>query len=284
MNVLKELEKKLGPYAVSGIINYVIGMQILGIVLYLLVPEFVLDYLILNPIAIMRGQIWRIFTFFIFPPAFTDGTPMSFVLLNALALYCIRMFGMIVEQVWGKFRFNCYIVLGVILNVAVSLIAYKLFGLFLWLTPIYLVYSFFFVFALMFPDTQVLLMLVLPIKAKWLAVGEAVLYIYGYVNGGLNTRAEILVCLVHMMLFFAWMTLAGDTNYKQKKRQKEFQRKIKPMAAAKTIHRCAVCGRTGQDSPGMEFRFCSKCEGSYEYCMDHLYTHTHVKGPDSEKR
>ena len=80
------------------------------------------------------------------------------------------------------------------------------------------------------------------------------------------------------------VTLAGDTNYKQKKRQREFQRKIKPMAAAKMIHRCAVCGRTDQDSPGMEFRFCSKCEGSYEYCMDHLYTHTHVKGPDSEKR
>ncbi len=257
MNFLKKLEKKLGPYAISGIINYVIGLQILGIVLYLLVPEFVFNYLILNPIAIMQGQIWRIFTFFIFPPAFTSGSPMSFVLFNALALYCIRIFGMIVEQVWGKFRFNCYIILGVLLNVAVSLIAWKVFGLFLWLTPIYLVYSFFFVFALMFPESQVLLMMVLPIKAKWLAAGEAVIYIYSYVRGGLNTRAEILVCLIHMMIFFAWMTFAGDTGYKQKKRQKEFQKKIKPMAAVKTGHKCAVCGRTDKDSPGMEFRFCS---------------------------
>lgn len=281
MNFLKNLEKKLGRIAVSGIINYVIGMQILGIVLYMLAPEFLFNYLILNPAAIMEGQVWRIFTFFIYPPAFTSGSPMSFVLFNALALYCIRIFGMIVEQVWGKFRFNCYIILGVILNVAVSLLAWNLFRFPLWLTPIYLVYSFFFVFALMFPESQVLLMMVLPIKAKWLALGEAVIYVYSYVKGGLNTRAEILVCLVHMMIFFLWMTLAGDTSYRQKKRQKDFQKKIKPMAAVRTVHKCAVCGRTDKDSPGMEFRFCSKCEGSYEYCMDHLYTHTHVKGPES---
>ena len=44
-----------------------------------------------------------------------------------------------------------------------------------------------------------------------------------------------------------------------------------------TKHRCAVCGRTELDDDMLEFRFCSKCEGDYEYCMDHLYTHTHVK-------
>ena len=44
-----------------------------------------------------------------------------------------------------------------------------------------------------------------------------------------------------------------------------------------TKHRCAVCGRTELDDDMLEFRFCSKCEGNYEYCMDHLYTHTHVK-------
>ena len=43
------------------------------------------------------------------------------------------------------------------------------------------------------------------------------------------------------------------------------------------IHRCAICGRTQQDSPDLEFRFCSKCEGNYEYCQDHLFTHVHVR-------
>ncbi|MBQ0043013.1 MAG: DUF456 domain-containing protein, partial [Lachnospiraceae bacterium] len=43
-----------------------------------------------------------------------------------------------------------------------------------------------------------------------------------------------------------------------------------------TRHKCAVCGRTELDGADLEFRFCSKCEGNYEYCREHLFTHTHV--------
>ncbi|MGN0317040.1 MAG: hypothetical protein ACI4E1_03790 [Lachnospira sp.] len=44
-----------------------------------------------------------------------------------------------------------------------------------------------------------------------------------------------------------------------------------------TKHRCAVCGRTEADAPDLTFRFCTKCKGNYEYCSDHIYTHTHVE-------
>ncbi|EEQ58250.1 hypothetical protein CBFG_01960 [Clostridiales bacterium 1_7_47FAA] len=280
MNFLKKFEQKMNRFAIGGIINYVCAMLAMGTVLYLVAPGF-LNYLILNPIAIMQGQVWRILTFFVYPPAFTGGNPMGYILFNALAIYCIRSFGTIVEQVWGKFRFNCYIILGVLLNVAASLFMYLVVGFPMVLTPVYLVYSFFFVFALMFPDMQVLLMMVLPLKAKWIAYAEAAVYIYYFVKGDIYTRVQIFVCILHMFIFFGWMVLAGETGYKQKKRQKDFQKKIKPMVSNKTGHKCAVCGRTDKDSPGMEFRYCSKCEGSYEYCMDHLYTHQHVKKPDS---
>ena len=150
----------MNRFAIGGIINYVCAMLAMGTVLYLVAPGF-LNYLILNPIAIMHGQVWRILTFFVYPPAFTGGNPMGYILFNALAIYCIRSFGMIVEQVWGKFRFNCYIILGVLLNVAASLFMYLVVGFPMVLTPVYLVYSFFFVFALMFPDMQVLLMICL---------------------------------------------------------------------------------------------------------------------------
>ena len=33
-------------------------------------------------------------------------------------------------------------------------------------------------------------------------------------------------------------------------------------------HRCAVCGRTELDDPNLEFRYCSKCNGNYEYCQE----------------
>ena len=49
------------------------------------------------------------------------------------------------------------------------------------------------------------------------------------------------------------------------------------MYAGGARHRCAVCGRTELDDPNLEFRYCSKCNGNYEYCQDHLFTHEHVK-------
>ena len=42
-------------------------------------------------------------------------------------------------------------------------------------------------------------------------------------------------------------------------------------------HRCAVCNRTENDGDDLVFRYCSKCNGAYEYCNEHLYTHVHVK-------
>ena len=42
-------------------------------------------------------------------------------------------------------------------------------------------------------------------------------------------------------------------------------------------HRCAVCGVTDLSHPDYEFRYCSKCNGAYEYCQEHLFTHTHVQ-------
>ena len=45
--------------------------------------------------------------------------------------------------------------------------------------------------------------------------------------------------------------------------------------ARRSVHRCAICGRTELDAPDLEFRFCSQCNGNYEYCSDHLKNHTH---------
>lgn len=70
---------------------------------------------------------------------------------------------------------------------------------------------------------------------------------------------------------------------KQVRRRKKFQKEIRnarvnPDAAkVGAKHRCAVCGRTELDDPNLEFRYCSKCNGAYEYCQDHLFTHEHVK-------
>ena len=56
------------------------------------------------------------------------------------------------------------------------------------------------------------------------------------------------------------------------KRKASYQRQVNRTKsdAKHPRHRCAVCGRTELDGENLEFRYCSKCEGSYEYCQDHL--------------
>ena len=60
--------------------------------------------------------------------------------------------------------------------------------------------------------------------------------------------------------------------------KQQFKQKMRPVNhyAGGARHRCAVCGRTELDDPNLEFRYCSRCNGDYEYCQDHLFTHTHV--------
>ena len=176
-NAKRSLRRMMG----GSIIDIVCGLQILGVVTYLLSPEL-FGYLILNPALVVRGQIWRIVTFLAYPPAVTGGDAISFVIFNAIGIYCVRLFGLLVEQVWGRFKFNCYIISGVLLHAAVSVLIYLITGMPLPLFPNYLVYSFFFVFALMFPDMQVLFMMLIPLKSSWIAVFEGVMYIYSFVR------------------------------------------------------------------------------------------------------
>ena len=84
--------------------------------------------------------------------------------------------------------------------------------------------------------------------------------------------------LANFLIFFFMTRNYQRVNPREIKRRRDFQVQMRPVSRAR--HRCAVCGRTDEDSPGMEFRYCSKCEGDYEYCMDHLYTHKHIKKSD----
>ena len=65
---------------------------------------------------------------------------------------------------------------------------------------------------------------------------------------------------------------------KEVKRRQEFKRQVAEPRPGSGLsrHKCAVCGRTELTNPELEFRYCSKCEGNYEYCQDHLFTHQHI--------
>ena len=160
----------------------------------------------------------------------------------------------------------------------------------------------FFAFALIQPDTELLLYFVLPIKVKWLALLDAIYMCYlivgNFVAGfrmmgmtavyGAQAQAygwmhisqafAVIVAMGHFLLFFFMTRDYKRMSYGEQRRRRGFKKKMKAAGAGQRIvHRCAICGRTQEEFPDLEFRYCSKCEGNYEYCADHLFTHQHVK-------
>lgn len=279
MKFFYQLERKFGRYAIRDLPRYIAGMYAVGVVISLINPAIYYAFLSLNGAALVRGQVWRVFTFLLFPPISLNGwTDFIGILFNLMIIPTYYFLGSTLERVWGAFRFNVYFLLGVIGHVAGALAVYLIWGLGVSLTPMFLNFSLFMAFALMFPDMEFFIWGLLPIKIKYLAIAETALYLYEFVVGNAAVKLEIGLSLFNVVLFFLLTRKTQRFSPREIRRKQEFKAQVKMKPAGRTRHRCAVCGRTEEDGEQMEFRYCSKCAGSYEYCQDHLYTHQHVTG------
>ena len=146
--------------------------------------------------------------------------------------------------------------------------------------------SIFLAFAATYPDVRVYLFFVIPVKVKFLGIIYFVIMIYDAVSyaftGGLIiTILELVIIFASLLNFFIFFisTRRGmRRTHSQVKMAREYKRKTENVQAQSRIskHKCAICGRTSDSHPDLQFRFCSKCEGGYEYCQDHLFTHKHI--------
>lgn len=301
---LYKLERKYGKYAIKDLSRYMVAIYCIGAILELAYMMGILQvnvydqWLCLNMYAVFRqGQVWRLFTFLLGPYSFGSNLGFVFsVLFFVIQFYLYLLFGRTLERIWGSFRFNLYIFSGCILNVIAALVLY--------LCPLhfpiyyagmeYIFQTMFLAFAVYNPDMTFYINFLIPIKAKWLAIFECVVLGYQVVKnlvvgltavGSPHTRFSGLICIsvavailisVANFLFF-YLTTRNRKRISPKEihRKREFHHKV--TRAASVRHQCAICGRNSEDFPQLEFRYCSKCEGNYEYCSDHLYTHQHVK-------
>ena len=293
MKFLDKLEKKFGKYAIKNLMYYIIMLYALGFVIMLVKPEIYTNFLSLNAPAILSGQIWRIFTYIIYPPT---GSLITIL----ISLYFYYVVGSLLERQWGTFRFNLYFFTGVLLHAIAAIVCYLVWGMVLEMGTYYLNLSMFFAFAAMFPNMQVLFMWLIPIKMKWLAYIDgiyfAVTIVAGFMSESLSydmlvrlysfgiiaNKAYAVMALVSLLNFLIYASTFRSIQRmtpKEVYRRKAYEHKVAQAQAMKNMprHKCAICGRTEKDHPDLEFRYCSKCEGNYEYCQDHLFTHEHVK-------
>lgn len=279
MKLLDKLERKYGRYAIHNLMYYIIILNVVGAVLSMLTPGLYEAYFSLDIGKIMQGQIWRIVTFLIKPANISGGIN---ILFFAIEMYLYYMIGRALEGAWGAFRFNLYYATGILFNVLAAAILYMIIPMPYPNGLTYINQSMFFAFAVLYPNMQFLIFFLIPVKVKWLAyiygamIGYEVIQSLSYGGVGIAHAISILVALANFIIYFLNSRNYRRISPKEYKRKKAYQRNIR-QATSITRHKCAVCGRTEEDDESLEFRFCSKCNGNYEYCMEHLFSHEHVQ-------
>ena len=237
--------------------------------------------------AILHGQIWRIITF-VFVPATSRN-----IFLFAITLYFYYFIGNALEREWGSNKFTIFYFFGILLNILVGFLVGTA-------SMYYVNMSMFFAFATLYPNLQFLLFFIIPVKAKWLAWIDAAYFalaVLQYLLTGHFLYALIpIVAVLNYLLFFA-ADIGSQFSYwkgraKNRARQNQYRQaynhpgsgpKVVNFHDAKTktktqyLHKCAVCGKTDLTDPQMEFRYCSRCNGYYCYCADHINNHIHIQ-------
>ena len=284
MNFLNKMERKIGKYAMPNLMIYLIAAYCIGFVIYTVNPNFML-MLTLSPYHILHGQVWRLITWILMP---TDTRVFS-LLIMALLYYQL---GSALERSWGTFRFNVYIFGGMLFTVIGAFILYGIYAAAgtgsletislissLTFTTNYINLTIFLAFAVMYPEMQILLFFIIPVKMKWMAVVYAVLIAINLILTSWGGRIAIIMSILNFLIFFLSTRNYRRVSPKEIHRKQVFKAQMREprRGSMVTKHKCAVCGRTELDDPNLEFRFCSKCDGNYEYCQDHLFTHQHIK-------
>lgn len=224
-----------------------------------------------DPSFIVKGEVWRLVSWLMVTNL--NFTSVSNILLSSISLFFYYYIGRNVENELGKVKYNVFLQRGILLTILghflYFLALYVLLGPNVTsfqtlanspnITNTYLFQSLFMIWAYINPEERINIYFVIPVKIKFMALVYAVITIFHLITGNTGDRITIIMAFLNLVIF-----------YFSTKRKTKSSKKIIPKTY---IHKCAICGKTSDDSS--DFRFCSKCTGQKEYCLDHIKNHTH---------
>lgn len=260
MKLLRRLERTLSPYAIHNITLALVAAQSLMCLLMLGRPE-IAENLILDRSLLLQGQWWRLLSFLALPMTTNP-------LFLFFALWLLYLMGTALETQWGAFRFNLYLLIAYLATIASVFIAPV--GI---ATNTYLVGSIFLAFAYLYPDFQIMIFFILPVKVKWIALITWIIYFISFAFGDWLTRMLVIASVLNFLLFFGL-----DILQRMKHGHRQMKQKMSTLATKdEPINRCIVCGATEKTDRKMEFRYCPECAGTPCYCTVHMSGHLHRK-------
>ena len=252
MNLIDSLERRFGRFAIPGLVRMIVLLNALVFLCSKFNPAF-LFYLDLNRAAVWHGEYWRLVTYILIPQT-------SSYLWILFALWFLWMIGDGLESVWGAFRLNLFYLIGMVGTTAAAL----LFGA--EFSNSMLNFSLFFAFAWFFPDTEVYVLGILPLRIKWMACAMAALLLLQFAAGSAALKMAMAASLANYLLFFGPEIVS---RLRQRRtvgqRRQRFEQAAQP--EEEPLHRCVVCHRSDLTNPELEFRV---ARDGNDYCMEHL--------------
>ena len=158
------------------------------------------------------------------------------------------MMGSALEQHWGVFRYNFFLFVGWLLTVLVAFLFPGSYA-----TNLFLAGSVFLAFAFLNPDFELLHFFILPVKIKWLALLQWILYGYSFLKGPWPIRLAVLASMGNFLMFFT-----GEIIQRMKSGRRHMEYQAKQAAARENDeprHRCVVCGKNDRTHPMEDFRY-----------------------------
>ena len=296
MNHLKNLRTQFDRFCYKnrhkGIPNLMLYIAIGTAIVYLMSQmsgNYTLYYLLcFDRTAILQGQIWRLFTY-----PLTYGAGNTNLLIIAISMFCYYTLGRAMENTWGTLRFNLFYFSGVVMMDIYCMI----FGGYASVT--YLNLSLFLSYATMYPDAQFLFFFIIPVKAWLFGLFDLILVVLDVISNPFPANLFSVISIANYLLFFGKDVLnLVPRSWRYNARRAARKATHKPTASGPKVipfpnagsyeatvatpkapytHRCTICGKTDISHPDLEFRYCSRCNGYYCYCEEHISNHTHIQ-------
>jgi hypothetical protein len=263
MKLLNQLERKFRDYAIPHVTITLILFQSFTYLVSLVHPEYI-ERLFLTHDDLFAGEWWRLLTVLLIPPS----TGPQFLIFFLFWMQLFYMYGIALEQQWGTFRYNLYLLIGYLLTLLVALIPEAR------VSNVYLIGSIFLAFAWLYPEYPLQLFFIFPVQVKWLGLLAWIVYAFRFFAGGLPVKAEIAAGVANFVIFFH-ADLWDALRTRQRKFKSGMAQAAAREAATQPMHVCAACGVTDQSDRKMEFRYCPQCTGTPAYCINHIQNHVH---------
>lgn len=272
----------------KGIPNLMLYIS-LGTALVFLMSYFAQNYFLYSVLCfdrelILRGQVWRLITY---PLTYSAGS----LLFTMISLVCYWSLGKAMENVWGTCRSNLYYLCGILMMDVFCMI----FGG--RADAAYLNLSLMLGYATMYPNAQFLVMFIIPVRAWVFGVLYLAFSLIGLITDPFPVNLFSVICFANYFLFFGKdvvnvLPMSWRANFLRLfRKRKSVKSASKPIpfpsagsyeasvakVKAPYNHRCTICGRTDVSDPQLEFRYCSRCNGYYCYCQDHISDHAHIQ-------